>query len=187
MVFGTMIAVAGTLGVVAGGWLADRWQHQGRADAPLRVAWLCALCWLPGGILFPLAPTGAWAAVWLIPTIFFGSMPYGVAPAAIQRMMPNTMRALATAIYLFVINLVGMASGPTIAALLTERVFRNENSLHHSLLIVGSASFVAASVLLGISLKRYRRSLEYLQTWTESQARQGDGAGAGGGMPREQA
>ena len=46
------------------------------------------------------------------------SMPFGVAPAAIQQMMPNTMRAQATALYLFVINLVGIGLGPTIVAAL---------------------------------------------------------------------
>lgn len=166
-IFGTIVAVAGTLGVVGGGWLADRWIQRGRVDAPLRVAWLSGLCWLPCGLLFPLAPTGGWTAVILFPTIFFSSMPYGVAPAAIQRMMPNTMRAQATAVYLFVINIIGMGLGPTMVALLTEHVFQDLKSVHYSLLIVGGVSYVIAVCLLGIGLKHYRRSLEYLQEWSE--------------------
>lgn len=171
MVYGTIIAISGTLGVVGGGWLADRWTQRGRVDAPLRVACLSGLCWLPFGILYPLATSGTVTAVLLIPVVFFGSMPFGVAPAAIQRMMPNTMRAQATAMYLFVINIIGMGLGPTIVALLTEHVFHDKNSLHHSLLIVGILSYVGAVVLLGISLKSYRRSLDYLQNWSVSQAK----------------
>lgn len=166
-VYGLLIAISGTSGVVAGGCLADWWSQRGRVDATLRVAWLSTLCGLPFLILYPLAPTGTITAFLLIPTIFFGSMPFGVAPAAIQRMMPNTMRAQATAIYLFVINLIGMGLGPTAVALLTEHVFQNEKDLHYSLLIVGSSSYLIAAILLGISLKSYRRSLDYLQNWSQ--------------------
>jgi hypothetical protein len=168
LVYGLIVAISGTLGVVGGGWLADRWTRQGRVDAPVRVAWVASLCWLPFGILYPLAPNGMWTAVLLIPTVFFGSMPYGVAPAAIQRMMPNTMRAQATAIYLFVINIIGMSLGPFLVALLTQDVFKDEKALHHSLLIVGTASYVIAAILLALSQQRYRRSLEYLQAWSEA-------------------
>jgi len=171
LVYGLVVAISGTLGVVGGGWLADRWTAQGRIDAPVRVAWVSALCWLPSGILYPLMPNGWWTAALLIPTVFFGSMPYGVAPAAIQRMMPNTMRAQATAIYLFVINIIGMSLGPTLVALLTEHVFKDEKALHYSLLIVGCVSYVIAAVLLSVSLQRYRQSLEYLRTWSEGGAR----------------
>ena len=170
LVYGTIIATCGTLGVVAGGWLSDWWTQKGRADAPLRVAWLSCLFGLPCTILYPLAPTGGWTAALLVPMVFMGSMPFGVAPAAIQRMMPNTMRAQATAIYLFAINLIGMGLGPTVAAVLTERVFHDKNAVHFSLLIVGVVTYSCAILLLGISLKCYRRSLDYLKTWSQSQA-----------------
>lgn len=168
LVYGSVMAISGTCGVLTGGWLADWWSQLGRVDATVRVAWLCTICLLPFGILYPLAPTGTSTAVLLIPTVFFGSMPYGVVPAAIQRMMPNTMRAQATAIYLFVINIVGMGLGPTAAALLTEHVFGDKKLVNYSLLVVGVGSYLVAIVLLGISLKSYRGSLKYLESWNES-------------------
>jgi MFS family permease len=168
MVYGTIIAIFGTCGVVSGGRLADRWSRRGCTDATLRVTWLSCLGGLPCGILYPLAPTGELTALLLVPTVFLISMPFGVAPAAIQRMMPNTMRAQATAIYLFIINLVGMGLGPYLVPILAERAFNDGNSLHLALLIVGTASSLSAAVLLGISLKRYRRSLDYLQGWSQS-------------------
>jgi MFS family permease len=168
MIYGTIIAIFGTCGVVAGGPLADWWSQRGCADATLRVILLSCFFGLPFGILYPLAPTGELTALLLIPTVFLMSMPFGVAPAAIQRMMPNTMRAQATAIYLFVINLVGMGLGPYLVPMLTESVFEDGNTLHYSLLIVATACSLSAAVLLGISLKRYRRSLDYLQTWSRS-------------------
>ncbi|MBL8850282.1 MAG: MFS transporter [Planctomycetaceae bacterium] len=170
LVYGSVIAISGSLGVVGGGWLSDWWAKRGHVDAPVRVAWVASMCWLPSGLLYPLAPDGWWTAALLVPTVFFGSMPYGVAPAAIQRMMPNTMRAQATAIYLFVINIIGMGLGPTVVALLSDHVFHDENRLHHSLVIVGGASYVVATVLLAIARHRYRRSIEYLEDWSRSQS-----------------
>lgn len=168
MIYGTIIAIFGTLGVVAGGRLADWWIRRGRTEANVVVVWLSSLASLPFGILYPLAPTGVLTALLLIPTVFLMSMPFGVAPAAIQRMMPNSMRAQATAIYLFVINLVGMGLGPYLVPLLTESIFHDGNSLHHALLIVATACSLSAAVLLKTGLKRYRGSLDYLQTWSQS-------------------
>ena len=172
MTYGTIVAIVGTLGTVLGGWLADRWSLRGTIDANVRVAWLATICWIPFGVAFPLASTAELAVVLLIPTVFFLSMPFGVAPAAIQRMMPNTMRAFATAIYFFVINIIGMGLGPTAAAALTEHVFKNEKSLNLSLLVVGAVTHVLAAILLAVSLGNYRRSLAYLTKWSAAQSPQ---------------
>jgi hypothetical protein len=165
MVFGVIVAVAGTLGIVAGGRLADRLRLRGYADAEMRVALLAAVGGLPFGVLFPLAPRGDWSAVLLAALVFMASAPFGVAPAAIQRMMPNAMRAQASALYLFVINLIGLGLGPTAVALVTDQVFRDKNAVGLSLLVVGVLAGVAAIALLGIGLGPYRRSLEYLGRW----------------------
>ena len=168
MVYGTIIASSGTLGVVAGGWLADLWLQRGCADAPVRVAWLATLCGIPFTLLYPMSSSANQTVLFLIPMVFFGSMPFGVAPAAIQRMMPSTMRAQATAIYLFVINIIGMGLGPTAAAVLTEQVFQDKKAVHYSLLVVGISTYVCAAILLGISMTCYRRSLDYLHNWSKS-------------------
>ena len=162
MVFGLIVAVAGTLGIVTGGRLADRLRLRGRADAEMRVALLAAIGWLPFGVLYPLMPTGPLAAAMLAPMIFLAGAPFGVAPAAIQRMMPNAVRAQATALYLFVINLIGLGLGPTAVALVTDRVFRDKGAVDRSLLLVGLAADAAAVVLLWLGLGPYQRSLDTL-------------------------
>jgi MFS family permease len=165
VVFGLIVAIAGTLGIMTGGWLADWLRQRGHADAEVRVALFSAIGWLPFGILYPLVPHGSWAAILLAPAIFFTSAPFGVAPAAIQRMMPNAMRAQATALYLFVINLIGMGLGPTAVALMTDGVFKDENAVNLSLLVVCLAADTAAIALLWAALNPYRQSLEYLGRW----------------------
>jgi MFS family permease len=166
LVFGSIVAVCGTLGIVTGGRLADRLRLRGYADANLRVALLGAVGWLPFGTLFPILSSAYWAATLLAPAVFFMSMPFGVAPAAIQQMMPNSMRAQATAIYLFVINLIGMGLGPTFVAVLTEDVFRDKTAVGYSLLIVGGVAHLGGAGLLCLGLAPYRRSLDYLNRWS---------------------
>jgi MFS family permease len=107
--------------------------------------------------------------VFVTPVVFFASMPFGVAPAAIQQMMPNRMRSQATALYLFVVSLIGMGIGPSLVAALSDHIFGKEN-IGYSLLSVGVFSYVGAGLLLYLGLKPYRRSLEYLKEWSESHA-----------------
>lgn len=168
IVFGTIVAAAGTFGVMAGGALADRLRRHGFADAELRVALFAAIGWLPTGVLYPIVANSTLATVLLVPTIACMSAPFGVAPAAIQRMMPNPLRAQATALYLFVINLIGMGVGPTAVALVTDRVFRDPKSVNLSLLVVGLAANVAGIGLLWRGLGPFRQSLDYLERWDES-------------------
>ena len=61
-------------------------------------------------------------AALMAPTVFFLSMPFGVAPAAIQEIMPNAMRGQASAIYLFVITLIVLV----LSKLLLLRLSANE-------------------------------------------------------------
>jgi MFS family permease len=166
------VAVSGTTGIVSAGRLADWLRQRGYVDANLRVALLGSALGLPFVVLFPLAPAAHWAAMLLVPVVFFMSSPFGVAPAAIQQMMPNTMRAQATAVYLFVINLIGIGLGPTVVATLTEDVFRDQKAVHLSLLVVGVLTFASAAILLWIGLKPYRGSLEYLKSWSAADERQ---------------
>jgi MFS family permease len=103
----------------------------------------------------------------LVPTIFLTSLPVGIAAAAIQEMMPNVMRGQASALYLFVVNLIGLGLGPTAVAVLTDYVFRNDNAVNYSLLVVGMLAHLGAAVLLWAGLKPYRRSVERLSAWTK--------------------
>ena len=168
MVFGLIVAFTGTLGIVSGGRLADWLRSRGQPDADLRVALLSALAAIPFVVAFPLAGSAALAAVLLAPVTFLCSVPFGVAPAAIQQMMPNTMRSQASALYLFVINLIGMGIGPWLVAWLTDKAFHDPKAVGYSLLVVGLVSFALGGLLLWLGLKPYRRSLVYLKEWDRS-------------------
>jgi MFS family permease len=165
IVYGCMVAALGSLGIVLGGRLADRLARAGRTDATMRVGLLATLASLPFSVLFPLAPGPYTAAALLALLVFFLSMPFGVAPAAIQEIMPNAMRGQASALYLFVVNLLGLGLGPTAVALVTDYVFRDDLAVGRSLLIITTAAELVALVLLAMGLRPYRESRERLGRW----------------------
>ncbi|MDX2154285.1 MAG: MFS transporter [Bryobacteraceae bacterium] len=146
--FGLSVAVCGSAGAVIAGRIADGMLRRGTVDANLRVAVWVALLAIPVTALMLLAPSGTWATVWMGPSAALVSAPYGIAAAALQQMLPGAMRGQLTALYLLTVNLIGATTGPTLVAVLTQHVFRREDSLHYSLLIVHVAAFAAAAALL---------------------------------------
>lgn len=163
--YGIIVMVAGTLGIVSGGRLADWLALRGYRDAKMRAGLIAAVVWAPTGILFPLMPEGSWALLLLVPTVFTASMPFGCAPAAIQEMMPNAMRGQASALYLFVVNLIGLGLGPTAVAMTTDYVFGDDLAVRYSLLLVAVFAHVASAVLLWLGLRPFRDSLDELEAY----------------------
>ncbi|MBX6420378.1 MAG: MFS transporter [Nevskia sp.] len=158
LVYGGAVAVFGALGVVAGGLLADRWGRRGQTDATLRVGVWASLLAIPcTAALLPvqgLAPTALLLAV----AVFLFSMPLGAAVAGLHEIVPPAARAQASAVYLFVLNLVGLGFGPTAVALVTDYVFRDDRAVGASLVLVCGTALALAALLLRLGLEPYRRS-----------------------------
>jgi MFS family permease len=114
-------------------------------------------------VLFPLMPSPWLAVAVIVPYAFFSTMIFGVAPAALQQVVPNEMRAHVSAMYLFVVNIIGLGLGPTVIALLTDRVFHNDNMLRYSLLIACTGAYLLAALLWWLGLKPYRRTLDQVE------------------------
>ena len=81
-------------------------------------------------------------------------------------MMPNPMRGQASAVYLFIINMIGLGLGPTTVAVCTQYLFRRDDAVNYSLLVVHLVALSLAAVLLGNGLKPFLRSLDQLNKWT---------------------
>jgi MFS family permease len=99
----------------------------------------------------------------MVPSVFALGMPFGAAPAAILEIVPNQMRGQTGAVYLFIVNLIGLGVGPTAVALVTDYVFANDQALRWSMLIVGTVANVGAIALLAAGLKPYRETLRRLR------------------------
>lgn len=156
--YGSVIAVFGTLGILCGGRLVDFFVARGRADAPLRAGIFAALGAIPCGIVFYLTGDAAVQTAMLAIATFILSMPFGAAPAGLQEIVPPAVRARASAVYLLVLNLVGLGCGPTAVALVTDYVFRDDMAVGWSLLWVCGAAELLGALLLWSGLAAYRDS-----------------------------
>ncbi len=136
LIYGTMVAVFGIAGIVGAGRIADAVRARGTLQSNMLVGVFIALLWIPVQFLFCLAPSAGWAVVWMAPSCAFAAAPFGIAPAAIQQMMPPAMRGQASAVYLFILNLIGLGLGPTAVAYFTQYVFQRDDAVNYSLLMV---------------------------------------------------
>jgi MFS family permease len=162
--------VVGVAGLIFGGFLGDLLARRGRSDSKILVGLLAVLVWLPFGVFLPFARGGAAAFALWVPMTFAAAMPWGAAAAAIQEAVPNQMRGQAAAIFLFVINLVGLGLGPQILPLVSDHVFHDELSIHFSLLSVTATAEVLAFILLLLALPRFRRAIAYRDRWMRERA-----------------
>ena len=165
LVYGSMVMVFGSLGIVGAGRIADAMRARGTRQANMLVGMCIALASVPVNILLFSAPSGGWATVWLPAGCIVAAAPFGIAPAAIQQMMPNPMRGQASAVYLFIINMIGLGIGPTAVALCTEHLFHRDDAVNYSLLVVTVTACSLGAVLLWSGLKPFLGSLERLNKW----------------------
>ena len=84
------------------------------------------------------------------------AVPYGVAAAALQIMVPSRMRGQLTAVYFFVQSLIGLGVGPTMVGFLTDHLFRNQQMLRYSLTITGTTAQLLAACLFLMALRPYQ-------------------------------
>jgi MFS family permease len=155
----------GVLGMLTAGkavlWLARR----GYRDAYLRVALIAAIMWFLPGVLYPIVSTANASVALIFVAAFFRCMPLFLVPAAILELVPNAMRGQATALYLLVINAIGLGFGPTAVALVTDRLFGYDAALRYSLLIVPTLAYVLVLIFFWRGLKSYTGTLDRLQIW----------------------
>ena len=155
-VFGVMVGVLSTSGVITGGWLADRLIARGRIDANLQVSMAAALVAAPFVLVFPLVASPVLALVLLAPVLFFGAMPFGAGPAAIPVLAPNRMRAQLMAVYLLFGNLLGAGLGPWMIAAFTDGVLKDPQAIRYSIALVGAGVILAGAAIVGLGARAMR-------------------------------
>jgi MFS family permease len=154
--YGVILCIASVLGVFGGGWYADKLKNSGIANGRLRVGIIAGL----GSLLFcfvPLLPSpNAVLALIFIPA-FFTASPMGASTTAIQEIMPNQVRALSSAIFLFMINMIGLGLGPLVVAFFTDAVFHDEKAIRFSLAALFVIGGSLASVFYWMGYKAYKK------------------------------
>jgi len=170
---GEVIGVLGmlaALGCVSGGLLADHLAKRGYADACLRTMLFAAVAGVPSTVAYLLVASSTLSAIFLAVTFIISAMVFGVGPAALMELTPSRMRGQATAVYAFAINFIGLGFGPTTVALITDRVFHDDNMVGYSLLIVALIAHLTGSLTLWAGLKPFVRTKDQLTHWSAAPA-----------------
>lgn len=118
---GALLLIGGTIGVFAGGWLADRLGQGDRgwyAKLPA-YAWLITCPTFALGLM-STSPWIAWPLL-LIPNAL-NILWLGPVTTAVQQLVPVHMRATASGSFLFINNLLGLGAGPLLMGALSDRL-----------------------------------------------------------------
>jgi len=159
LAYGSVMLVFGSAGMISSGFAADWLAQRGMKDAHMRLSIGGTIAAIPFAVALAIInqPIPALAVVAL--ASFCASMSIALAPAVLQLVTPNRLRGQLTALYLLLINLIGMGCGPTMVALLTDYGFGDEAAVKTSLALVTSGAIIASAILLCLSLRPYRRLL----------------------------
>lgn len=167
---GALTMTIGVAATIVGGRLADRFAARGHADGALRVGIIGSVGMLVAASMYPLMPNAAASVAWLAVVNFFAALPWGAAMAATAEIVPAELRAQGAALYFFVLNLVSSALGPTLVALATDYVFRDEAALRYSLVLVNIAGMSGATTLFALAMPAFRATVRELASRAPSSA-----------------
>ena len=162
--FGLLITVFSTLGVITGGRYADYLTKKGIVQAKMLSGFrgmIAAICCTVGLVI-----TDINVGIYFIAGYcFFSSFPFGSATAAIQEIAPNKMRAIFSAFFLFVVNIIGLGFGPLIVGFLNDSIFNDPNQIHYSIFIAQVIGCSLSALCLYLGLKPFIKSVDYLKKY----------------------
>ncbi|MFC3053773.1 spinster family MFS transporter [Kordiimonas pumila] len=157
---GVLILVFGTLGIFAGGRLADYLQNsRSYSDGAMRSVWLGSILLAPAVMGATMTGSVAVSFFFVGVVFFLVAFPFGSGVAALQMATPPHYRAQVSAVYLFVTSIIGLAVGPTAVAMFTDYVFKNDNAVGQSIGVVGAIAGIGGCVLCYLALKPLRKML----------------------------
>lgn len=150
---GTLAILAGLLGTPAGGLISDRMTARWgvRARFPLLVAVAAGgILGIPVGILGTADEALASAGCW----IFLSSAIGTISIATILDLLPQESRGFGTSTIAFNNIIVGLGLGPTLVALVTDRVFHDSRAVGAAMSCIIAPSVLFAVLLYAVAMLR---------------------------------
>ena len=148
--FGLVIVLSGILGYVTGGWAGDALVARGIKAGRLMLVVAAALAAIPLLIAAPLAGDGWRALAFYGAALCFVTMATGLSPAVQLGIVPAGMRGLAISLGVLIVNSLGLGLGPTVVALITDYVIRDEAKIRYALAAAPPAMLLAC-ILCGLA------------------------------------
>jgi MFS family permease len=156
-VLGVSTILMNSTGMLLAGVLCDRLTRRGKLDAPIIVALIsaCGIAVFADLPYFMPSVPLIWVAIFVAGLTF--NAYNGVGPMAINQVTPNQYRAQVSAVYLFVVNALGLGIGPTLVPFVNDHFFHDPIKIRYSLVIVVFCAALAAISLLLIVRPIYRQ------------------------------
>jgi len=152
----SLLIIGGCTGVFMGGWLADRLGAMDKgwyAKLPT-IAWLITAPTFALGLMVP----SLWLAwpLLLIPNAL-NILWLGPVVTAVQHLVPQPMRATASASFLFINNLIGLGVGPLLIGGISDALKSTYGAESLRYAAVGCTAFyLVAALLMLFAIKRLR-------------------------------
>jgi len=146
--FGAIVFLGGLVGIWAGGWLGDR-LGQAKRSRYLTVPAIAFCITIPFYVVALFSPNLTLTFVVLLVPTAMGLVWLGPVLATIQHLVRPDMRATASAVFLFINNLIGIGLGTWALGALSDALAQRfaEDSLRYSILAGGGFYLVAALLL----------------------------------------
>ena len=158
--YGAVLLIGGIAGIWAGGWLGDRF-GQGRHSQYARIPAIAFVCTVPVYVFAILSPNLVVSFfVFQVPTAL-GLAWLGPVISAIQHLVRPNMRATASAIFLFIINLVGIGVGTYAIGAISDGLGARfgDDSLRYSIL-AGTSFYIIAAMFFFMAARWLDRDWE---------------------------
>lgn len=155
-----ILGIAGGAGAFAGGWLGDRLGLRDRRWYVLVPAAALGLA-LPFTLAtFIVSSESLSLAAYCVPVLVSG-MYAGPAIAMTHAMVSSRARAMASAVFFFIQNLIGLGLGPLLVGALSDRLAPayGAESLRYSLLVALTVATIASIVMFSLASRHLRADL----------------------------
>ncbi len=159
-VFGIVMIVAGTSGLLLAGTVGDAWMKRGTIDAYVRTILLSIVCILPCSVALGFIENDILGILFIGLAIFFSAFQGGLSGGTLALMTPNRMRGQVTAVYQLFANFIGLGLGPTVVAATTDYVFGYDEAIGKSIALSAAILCPIGGLILWRSLGAIRQQLE---------------------------
>lgn len=160
LVYGAILLVGGIAGTWLGGSLADRFGETDRS-AYARIPAYAFFATVPFYLIGVLSPTLTISVLVLIVPTALGLAWLGPVISAVQHLVPPNMRATASAIFLFVNNLIGIGIGTFAIGAISDGLQARfgEESLRYAIL-TGTTFYLMAAIIFLLTARRLEQDWE---------------------------
>ncbi len=142
---GLILGIPGGLGIVMGGWLADRF---GARDTRwyLWIVSVALLLSVPFNLGIYLAPTENLALLFMLVPVMLGNFYQATTFSQTQGLVELRMRAVAAAVLLFIINIIGLGLGPQMVGVVSDllKPEYGDDSMRYALMTLSLANVWSA-------------------------------------------